>query len=185
MAEDAVVPPETIVETLVGEEGLTRGLGGANRGAKRVSLAHTERLRAIDRSGEDGLTPDALADSRHLLSGLRLNMIDVPIQFEFASAEATDAGFSQLNALGTALTSDRLAAASFVLVGHTDSTGVERANRRLSKRRADAIREYLATNFRIDRSRLIALGFGESVPKRAEDTEAAENRRVEVQAYFP
>jgi outer membrane protein OmpA-like peptidoglycan-associated protein len=65
--------------------------------------------------------------------------------------------------------------------GHTDSQGSEESNSRLSDARANAVVTYLVTNLGIDRARLTARGFGESMP--VADNETADgralNRRVE------
>lgn len=68
-----------------------------------------------------------------------------------------------------------------IVDGHTDSIGKEPYNLRLSKRRADAVRTYLADHG-IDRSRITAEGFGESKPvaSNATDDGRAQNRRVEL-----
>jgi outer membrane protein OmpA-like peptidoglycan-associated protein len=65
--------------------------------------------------------------------------------------------------------------------GYTDSVGSENANQRLSERRADSVKSYLATQG-IGAMRLSAAGKGESDP--VSDNESAsgrqQNRRVEV-----
>ena len=64
--------------------------------------------------------------------------------------------------------------------GYTDSTGPERYNQLLSLRRAEAVRDYLASQG-IDEIRMTIAGFGESNPIDTNDTRAgrANNRRVE------
>lgn len=64
---------------------------------------------------------------------------------------------------------------------HTDNVGSEEYNRKLSYRRADAIKSYLVKKG-IDPSRMSSKGYGESKPKASNDTEdgRATNRRVEV-----
>ena len=64
--------------------------------------------------------------------------------------------------------------------GHTDDLGNDDYNKKLSQRRADAVRAYLI-NKGIDAGRLEAVGFGEEQPKVKETTAAARatNRRVE------
>lgn len=64
--------------------------------------------------------------------------------------------------------------------GHTDSKGSLSYNKRLSERRARAVSEYLITN-NISYNRVQIKGFGETVPKYDNETEAgrAQNRRVE------
>lgn len=66
------------------------------------------------------------------------------------------------------------------IAGHTDSTGSDAHNLKLSQRRAEAVRDMLVQRFGIDASRLTAVGYGESKPIASNDTVAgrAENRRV-------
>ena len=71
--------------------------------------------------------------------------------------------------------------ATFVIEGHTDSTGSSALNLKLSEKRAIAVRDYLVENG-IDTTRLEAKGFGEGNPIDTNDTRAgrANNRRVEI-----
>jgi outer membrane protein OmpA-like peptidoglycan-associated protein len=65
--------------------------------------------------------------------------------------------------------------------GHTDSVGSESYNLRLSRARANAVRQYLIQHFKIDPKRLIAKGYGESQPIAENTTREgrAKNRRIE------
>jgi OOP family OmpA-OmpF porin len=67
------------------------------------------------------------------------------------------------------------------VAGHTDSTGSEAYNQKLSERRANAVQDYLVSKG-VRASRLSAKGYGESMPVASNDTKAgrAENRRVEL-----
>ena len=69
--------------------------------------------------------------------------------------------------------------------GHTDSQGDDASNMDLSQRRADAVKKYL-TGKGISASRMIAKGFGETIPVASNDTAAgrAQNRRVEFKVFF-
>jgi outer membrane protein OmpA-like peptidoglycan-associated protein len=73
----------------------------------------------------------------------------------------------------------------FIVAGHSDNVGTDRFNYQLSKRRADSIAEFLIVERKIDPSRLIVVGYGESAPVADNRTEAgrAKNRRVEIMAY--
>lgn len=64
--------------------------------------------------------------------------------------------------------------------GHTDSTGDESANQRLSKARADAVFEYLLTKG-IPGNRMTTVGYGEMAPVDTNSTTTGRlaNRRVE------
>jgi len=64
--------------------------------------------------------------------------------------------------------------------GHTDSDGTDEYNKKLSERRASAVKTYLSGQG-ITRNRITIKGFGESVPKYDNNTDAGrtQNRRVE------
>jgi OOP family OmpA-OmpF porin len=67
------------------------------------------------------------------------------------------------------------------VAGYTDSVGTDAYNQGLSERRANAVRDYLASHG-VDASRLTSVGFGESNPV-ADNATAdgrAQNRRVEL-----
>ncbi len=69
----------------------------------------------------------------------------------------------------------------FKIIGHTDSDGSESQNLDLSKRRAEAVKKALSSEFDIDASQLTTDGKGEGSPV-AENNSAegkAKNRRVE------
>ncbi len=70
---------------------------------------------------------------------------------------------------------------SVKISGHTDNTGSESHNLALSKRRAEAVAEYLANNG-VDENRIETLGFGSSKPIAVNTTEVGreQNRRVEL-----
>jgi outer membrane protein OmpA-like peptidoglycan-associated protein len=65
--------------------------------------------------------------------------------------------------------------------GHTDSRGNDRHNKKLSQRRADAVRQVLINRFNVSPSRLSAIGYGEErlvvVPER-NSADFLQNRRV-------
>jgi outer membrane protein OmpA-like peptidoglycan-associated protein len=67
------------------------------------------------------------------------------------------------------------------IAGHTDSTGSEDYNRRLSEQRAESVKTALI-GMGVNPSRLTTLGYGESRPVASNNTEGGrqQNRRVEV-----
>ncbi len=69
----------------------------------------------------------------------------------------------------------------FVIEGHTDSSGSQAVNQRLSEERANAVKAYLTTNG-IDGNRLSAKGYGETKPVADNTTNEgkAKNRRIEI-----
>ena len=65
--------------------------------------------------------------------------------------------------------------------GHTDSTGGDALNQRLSEDRANTVREYLVAQG-LDGGSIVSRGFGKSMPVATNDTAAGrqKNRRVEL-----
>ncbi|GAH11918.1 unnamed protein product [marine sediment metagenome] len=65
--------------------------------------------------------------------------------------------------------------------GHTDNVNTDAYNLKLSKERANAVKNYLVTKHGIESTRLITKGYGESKPAASNDTEEGrvKNRRVE------
>ncbi|QGX40057.1 OmpA family protein [Permianibacter aggregans] len=72
--------------------------------------------------------------------------------------------------------------AAITIEGHTDSTGSEADNLKLSQARAEAVRIYLVTKTGTDGDRLSTKGYGEKRPVASNDDEQgrALNRRVDV-----
>lgn len=71
------------------------------------------------------------------------------------------------------------------IAGHTDNVGAAQSNLILSKKRAEAVRDFMVENG-IDASRLSVLFFGETQPIDSNDTEEGrqKNRRVEMTIAF-
>ena len=68
-----------------------------------------------------------------------------------------------------------------LVAGHTDSTGSNESNQRLSERRANAVKNLLVNN-RVSGDRIVAKGYGETQPIASNDTAAGrqQNRRVKI-----
>ncbi len=66
------------------------------------------------------------------------------------------------------------------IAGHTDNTGSEKMNIRISQKRADAVKKYLVDTMKVDQARVTAKGYGSSQPATDNTTlEGREkNRRV-------
>ena len=71
-----------------------------------------------------------------------------------------------------------------LIEGHTDNTGQDDYNQRLSERRAEAVQSYMVSQG-VDASRLTTKGYGEGQPVAENDTDMgrSNNRRVEVAIY--
>jgi outer membrane protein OmpA-like peptidoglycan-associated protein len=70
-----------------------------------------------------------------------------------------------------------------IVEGHTDSTGGEEMNQRLSEQRAETVRSYLVKNLGLEQQKVEAKGFGETQPVASNETQQGrlQNRRVVLQ----
>lgn len=66
--------------------------------------------------------------------------------------------------------------------GHTDSYGSDAMNLQLSEQRAEAVRQYLLANMRIEPARIQSIGYGESRPIANNETAEGRkrNRRIDI-----
>jgi OOP family OmpA-OmpF porin len=105
------------------------------------------------------------------------------VHFEFDSAVLTDAAISILEQTAGVVRDED---SEVEVAGHTDSIGSEAYNLALSWRRARSVVDFLASRG-VERSRLHAVGYGESRPI-ADNSSAegrARNRRVELRILVP
>src|SRR5207253_8542280 len=105
----------------------------------------------------------------------------VAVTFRVNSAVLSPEAKRQLDDLAA----KALAAKGFMIEisGHTDSTGGEAKNLRLSRERAESVIEYLTINHKIPARRFITpMGYGknEAVADNSTSAGRAQNRRVEV-----
>ncbi|WP_144299526.1 OmpA family protein [Elioraea rosea] len=108
--------------------------------------------------------------------------ISLTVQFATGSAGLTPQATRVLDELGKALMSEDLRPYRFRIEGHTDTVGSTALNQALSERRASAVRSYLASNFGVETSRLVAVGLGETrlaVPT-GDNVDEPQNRRVQI-----
>ncbi|MEM9168245.1 MAG: OmpA family protein [Pseudomonadota bacterium] len=134
--------------------------------------ADAERHGVVDR--------EALVSALRPITGETAGAVDLDIGFELDSAVLTPRAKRQLAELASAMRSDALASATYEINGHTDVTGPEAYNLRLSQRRAQAVRRHLIDREGIDAASLTAQGFGESRLKNVLSPASRENRRVEI-----
>jgi OOP family OmpA-OmpF porin len=135
---------------------------------------------------------DAVAKTNQDLSGLRqvvANLDDykeskeVTIPFKFDKYHLTDEDKQQLDQLVSDVSKYKR---YFITVkGYTDQVGNPSYNEGLSRRRADAVVEYLVGQHNVQLFRIHMLGLGEMNPVDTGKTREAraKNRRVEVKVY--
>ncbi len=103
------------------------------------------------------------------------------VYFAFDSSNITPEGQAKLRAIGDTLVT--IPNADIEVHGHTDSTGPEDYNMGLSRRRAEAVQNFLLEAFpQLRPSQFTIRAFGETQPIASNDTREgrARNRRVEI-----
>jgi outer membrane protein OmpA-like peptidoglycan-associated protein len=107
---------------------------------------------------------------------VRLNAII----FEPGSAKLKPESLDQLRNLGNALNQIVKDGPKFLIEVHTDKKGTAAYNLELSKRRSDAVKDYLVREMGVSADRLETVGRGFSEPVNPGAPYAPENRRVVV-----
>lgn len=110
-------------------------------------------------------------------AGTRLSL---KVQFDTGKAVIKPQYYDELKAVGDALNEQKNLKG--IIEGHTDNVGSAKLNQQLSQRRANAVRDYIVTKFKVDRQRLSAKGYGSSKPiaDNATAEGRAQNRRIEA-----
>ena len=100
------------------------------------------------------------------------------IFFDFDKADIKPEYHEKMQKLGKIMVDNPKA--RLVLAGYTDGKGSEGYNMDLSKRRAEAVRDYLLANFKIDKDRITLQWYGKADPIASNQTPEgrAANRRV-------
>jgi len=104
----------------------------------------------------------------------------LPIQFDLNSAELQEEAKPFLDEIGRMLTMDQFRQGRLLIEGHTDATGPESYNEWLSRKRAEAVKNYLISRFAIEPHRLRIVGLGERKPLPGKHPNDPLNRRVEL-----
>ena len=106
--------------------------------------------------------------------------VNLNIKFGFDSAALTNSEKAKLTAMCAAMKASDIK--HFRIIGHTDTSGSDAYNERLSILRAKEVARHLVQECGIEATRLQTVGMGERFPLNSKDTRAEENRRVEFQA---
>lgn len=129
---------------------------------------------------------DKLFDHPGYTTGALYRVIDEVVEvaaadgifFDFDKADIKPEYHEKMQNLGKVMVEDPKA--RLVLAGYTDGKGSEGYNIELSKKRAEAVRDYLLTNFKIDKDRITLHWYGKADPIASNQTPEgrAANRRV-------
>ncbi|MCA9582746.1 MAG: OmpA family protein [Myxococcales bacterium] len=104
------------------------------------------------------------------------------VEFETGKATLRNTSFAKLDSVVEYMTHKKTA--RIEISGHTDNVGKPNANKVLSTKRAEAVRDYLVSQG-IDASRIEAVGYGDTLPIAPNDTEEGrqKNRRIEATEF--
>lgn len=105
------------------------------------------------------------------------------IQFESAKSVIKSSSFTILNKVVTVMKDNP--AYQLSIEGHTDSSGDDAMNMKLSQERAESVKNYLVSKG-VDTNRMTTSGFGETIPVASNETKEGKsmNRRVEFKVSF-
>lgn len=121
--------------------------------------------------------PNALAAGKG--SGLPEWRADLHVSFVTGSAQLTEAGRREAQKFASALGTPLLAGMRFTIEGHTDALGARAFNVELSRRRAQAVVDFLVSKG-AEQSRFNVVGYGFDRPLDGRAASDPANRRVEV-----
>jgi OOP family OmpA-OmpF porin len=154
-------------------------LGGVSE--ERVALQRRvdaqERLRTSVAAMEASFTAD---EARVYRQGddVVLSLLGIKFPSGRSTIDSSSAALMKKVQQGLAL----FPGASISVEGHTDANGSDSTNLILSQDRADAVRQYLVSNFAIDPEKVSSIGYGEARPVATNETAAgrARNRRIDL-----
>lgn len=159
------------------------GAGGCGEQARDANEAESDAVAqpVAAETPSSIIRPEVMAEQ----AKPRLEPLETTVPFAQGGSELSD---DAIRVLGDVLASDQLAKGwSIVLRGHTDSVGHDEANLRASRRRAEAVAEWLVENgVGEDRIAIIALGEQRPVAPNAlpdgrpDEQGRARNRRVTI-----
>ena len=172
--EDALAPKAVPGKT----RSLTRSLNADPNAAAEQKVLQKARTRAISIEAVAPATKEEREEITKVIEDKP--KIDIAIFFDYNSDVIGPKAVAAVNELGVALMSEKLKGSVIMLNGHTDAAGSPNYNLDLSHRRAQSVRKYLITTFRIPEDKLLVAGFGFERLKVPNQPLAGENRRVEV-----
>lgn len=129
------------------------------------------KINSVDKAtGRKTVLPTTLAE----------NAISLQVLFDYNSANLSEQAKAQLEPVGRALASGDLSGMKFRIEGHTDVVGGNEYNVDLSRRRADAVKQFLIDKYAIASTSIQIEGKGKlDLADQANPTSEA-NRRVRI-----
>ena len=171
-AEEVLLPSgsttEEVKELLMKSK---RSLGvGETRGISRTAPSSSTTESSGTESGQAAY-----------VSSQKPMYVSVRVFFEYDSDELTPDAKSELDRLGEALASPEFKSDRWRIEGHTDASGPDDYNQRLSERRAASVYRYLVSKYGLDPTHLETVGKGERELYDQAAPHSGVNRRVRMQ----
>jgi OOP family OmpA-OmpF porin len=167
-------------------DGLLRDSDGDGVADKLDKCVNTPAGTVVDGSGCPLVTPkpQIIKETQVIVTEADRKVVADAIanlEFDLGKATIRPKSYSTLNRVAALLVEKNF---SLKLAGHTDNTGSDALNLRLSKDRAESVKAYLVSQG-VNPSRVEATGYGESQPISTNTTAEGrqENRRVEFTLY--
>ncbi|TRX60499.1 OmpA family protein [Fulvivirga sp. M361] len=137
--------------------------------------------RKMDKQAEELRRDLEGAEIERIGEGIKITF-DSGLMFGLDSYDLTSTTRQNLNELSTIL--QKYEDTEILIEGHTDATGSDKYNQRLSKRRAQAVKTHL-TSHNVATERMTVIGYGEDQPvaDNGSDYGRQKNRRVELAIY--
>jgi outer membrane protein OmpA-like peptidoglycan-associated protein len=146
----------------------------------RAAAANRDDASQSRSAGEGGKSKEQAGTDLDLAGYLSSKTTPI-VHFDFDMSTIKEQYYAILDEIALVL-QEKIPEANILLAGHTDSTGTEKYNDKLSLRRAKAVESYLTVEHGIPHGRFTVRGYGESAPIATNETEEgqAKNRRVEL-----
>ena len=159
---------------------------GNKRAAKSLESA---RIKLKAQRGESVSSEEAVTvlfeekSKDREISPIEATILRLLILFPDKSTELLEEGADQLSIVGArAFTSKELKGAIFEVAGNTDDSGDAKANLAVSRKRAEAVRNYLIKNCNIDPKKLKVAAKGHTQPIVPNSTE--QNKKINNRVEF-
>ena len=157
-----------------------QGITAANAADQKAAAAGDSAAQANQQAAKVGTGLNGLQGTVENLDNYK-PVANTTVQFGLGKATLTKADQQMLDEFA-----QQIAQQKHYIVqvqGFTDATGSPEYNNQLSRRRADAVIQYLAAKYNVPPYRVYLIGLGENSPVAQNNTAAgrAKNRRVDVQ----
>lgn len=130
-----------------------------------------KRIDSIDKkTGRKRVLPTTIAE----------NAISLQVLFDYNSAILSEQAKAQLEPVGRALASGDLSGMKFRIEGHTDIVGSDEFNIELSRRRAEAVKQFLTEKYGIASAVIQIEGKGKNNLADSANPTGEANRRVRI-----